>query len=90
VPQFFAPRAPAAGPADRKLSNDIMSYWVNFATTGNPNGPNLAPWPEYRSGGAMLKIQEDGSFAAGPPTDRQIARFNFLDAYLTSASIGQP
>jgi para-nitrobenzyl esterase len=67
-----------------------MSYWVNFATTGNPNGPNLAPWPEYRSGGAMLKIQEDGSFAAGPPTDRQIARFNFLDAYLTSASIGQP
>jgi hypothetical protein len=60
------------------------------ASTGNPNGPNLAPWPEDRSGGIMLKIQEGGSFAAGPPTDRQIARFNFLDGYLTSASIGQP
>ena len=90
VPQFFAPRAPAPGPADRKLANQMMSYWANFATSGNPNGPNLAPWPEYRAGGAMLKVQEDGSFKAGPPSDRQIERFNFLDGFLTSASLGQP
>jgi len=26
-------------PEDRKLSEEMMSYWTNFAKTGNPNGP---------------------------------------------------
>lgn len=34
-------------PTDRQLSDAIMSYWVNFATTGNPNGDGLAEWPQY-------------------------------------------
>ncbi len=34
--------------ADRKLSDAMSSYWVNFAKTGNPNGQGLAQWPEYR------------------------------------------
>ena len=32
---------------DRKLSDAITSYWVNFAATGNPNGEGLAKWPVY-------------------------------------------
>jgi para-nitrobenzyl esterase len=32
---------------DRALSETMMSYWVNFAASGNPNGPGLAPWPAY-------------------------------------------
>ena len=34
-------------PVDRQLSDAIISYWINFATTGNPNGDGLAGWPEY-------------------------------------------
>jgi para-nitrobenzyl esterase len=34
---------------DKKLSDAITSYWVNFATTGNPNGGSLAKWPAYNS-----------------------------------------
>lgn len=34
---------------DIKLSEKMMGYWVNFAKTGNPNGHNLAEWPEYKS-----------------------------------------
>jgi para-nitrobenzyl esterase len=33
--------------ADRKLSDVMSSYWVNFATTGNPNGKGLPVWQRY-------------------------------------------
>ena len=32
---------------DRELSDQMSQYWVNFATTGNPNGEGLPPWPSY-------------------------------------------
>jgi len=32
---------------DRALSALIMDYWVQFATTGNPNGAGSSHWPEY-------------------------------------------
>ena len=33
--------------ADHKLAETMMSYWVNFATTGNPNGKGLPEWKAY-------------------------------------------
>jgi para-nitrobenzyl esterase len=32
---------------DKKLSDAMTSYWVNFAATGNPNGGSLVKWPAY-------------------------------------------
>ncbi|MDV4150854.1 carboxylesterase family protein [Clostridium sp. AL.422] len=32
---------------DKKLSDIMSSYWINFATTGNPNGQSLPTWREY-------------------------------------------
>jgi para-nitrobenzyl esterase len=32
---------------DRALSRLMASYWVNFATNGDPNGPGLPAWPAY-------------------------------------------
>ncbi len=30
-----------------KLSNQMISYWTQFAKTGNPNGAGTAPWAAY-------------------------------------------
>jgi para-nitrobenzyl esterase len=31
----------------RALSEQMQSYWVNFASTGNPNGDGLDQWPAF-------------------------------------------
>jgi para-nitrobenzyl esterase len=31
-------------PIDRRLSETMMAYWVNFATAGDPNGKGLPQW----------------------------------------------
>ncbi len=33
--------------ADAELSRKMMSYWTNFARTGDPNGDGLPVWPAY-------------------------------------------
>ncbi len=33
--------------SDFKLADQMQNYWVNFATTGNPNGKGLPNWTAY-------------------------------------------
>ena len=43
--------------ADRRLADQMSSYWVNFATKGDPNGKGLPGWPAYKdkaTGRAMI------------------------------------
>jgi len=59
---------------DRKLSDQMMSYWTNFARTGDPNGPGLPAWPIYGKDDSLIHL--DSTITSGPDTERQ--RYEFL------------
>ncbi len=64
------------GPEDRKLSETMMTYWTNFARTGDPNGGDLPKWPQYNEEGYPL-IHLNSTVTAGPDVLR--ARYEFLE-----------
>ena len=33
---------------DKKLADQMSSYWANFITKGDPNGTGLPAWPQYK------------------------------------------
>ncbi len=61
-------------PEDRKLSDQMMDYWTNFAKSGDPNGPELPVWPRFDKGGTILHL--DSEITTGPDTTRP--RYEFL------------
>ena len=61
-------------PEDRLLSQQMMSYWTNFAKTGDPNGPGLPAWPTYDKDDSLIHL--DRAITSGPDTMRP--RYEFL------------
>jgi len=54
-----------ASAADKAMATTIHSYWLNFAKTGDPNGPGLPAWPRYDAAKDQLMLfRGDGVAAA--------------------------
>ncbi len=66
------------GPADVALSDLMQSYWVNFAKTGDPNGPGLPHWPAFQATSPRTMLLDEHPGAHPVPGVRQMKIF---DAY---------
>ncbi|HET7101179.1 MAG TPA: carboxylesterase/lipase family protein [Terriglobia bacterium] len=64
-------------PVDFKISDAMMTYWSNFARTGNPNGEGLPRWPQYTPQNRQVMILGK-DIHARPATDQK--RFEFIDS----------
>ncbi|KAM0543705.1 hypothetical protein ACHAPJ_012154 [Fusarium lateritium] len=75
-PNPFIPSPTLASPADYEAARTMMSYYVNFAKTGNPNGPGLTYWPSYdRDTGKMFLEIGNEVLATVCPS---LERFEFI------------
>ena len=46
-------------PENQVLSDKVMKYWVRFAYYGDPNGPDLPRWSEYKGNRKPYLILDD-------------------------------
>jgi para-nitrobenzyl esterase len=63
---------------DRALSEQMQSYWVNFAKQGDPNGAGLPGWPAFTEAGPL--VMRFGVNPGPAPIPNQ-DRLKVLDAY---------
>jgi para-nitrobenzyl esterase len=64
---------------DHKLADVMSSFWVDMATTGDPNGKNLPKWPAFRTSSDQL--MSFGDEIAVKPVPQKDA-LDFLDTYV--------
>jgi len=63
---------------DRQLSDTMSSYWVNFATNGDPNGRGLPKWPAFDENKNPAPIVLGDKVEAGPAPDQ--AKLSFYQS----------
>jgi len=68
---------------DRRLSDLMMTYWSNFARTGDPNGESLPTWPRYEPEPGGLVMHLDVTSEAEVNASRP--RYEALDALAAAA-----
>jgi para-nitrobenzyl esterase len=77
------PALSAASAPDLKVADQMSSYWVNFARTGNPNGPGLPTWEEHQVGGSERAMILDAEPSTEHlPTKARLELFDKLYAQM--------
>jgi para-nitrobenzyl esterase len=70
----------AGNPREEAFADQVSQYWVNFARTGNPNGPGLPHWPTMAELGASESMILDAEGSGKGPwlTPAQIALYDAI------------
>jgi len=63
-------------PEDYELSEQMGSYWTNFAKRGNPNAEGLPVWPPFKAG-----TDEIVRFTSNGPVAARDTRVSLCDLY---------
>jgi len=64
-------------PGERALTALMSAYWTNFAKDGNPNGPGLPRWPQYRATSERIIVLDQ---PPGHIRSYQVRQCAFLDS----------
>jgi para-nitrobenzyl esterase len=76
--------------ADRNLAAAMSSYWVNFAKTGNPNGPGLPLWPAFKGTDENVQYLGDTISTGGVANLPALQTFDKVYDGLRGAPFGKP
>lgn len=53
---------------DQAMADEVSRYWMQFAKTGDPNGPGLPQWPQYdATGNVLMNFTNDGPVSEADP-----------------------
>jgi para-nitrobenzyl esterase len=64
-------------PIDRKISDQMQSYWANFVRSGDPNGEGLPRWPSF-----AVKEQEYLAFTDDGAVVKSGLRREFCELFM--------
>ncbi len=76
--QTIGGRGGEPSPEDLELSDMISSYWINFAKSGDPNGPGLPEWPAFKQDDQKVMVFDAAPSARTVPN---LDRLKVIDAY---------
>jgi para-nitrobenzyl esterase len=63
----LVPGQPTFTPEQQALAAELVDRWARFVRTGDPNGPDLNPWPRWTGDGLVLTITGAGSGSTVTP-----------------------
>jgi para-nitrobenzyl esterase len=62
--------------ADRKLAEEMSSYWVNFARSGDPNGLGLPSWSAFTNAESKVQYLADPITVGGVTNLKSLSVFD--------------
>jgi para-nitrobenzyl esterase len=76
--------APPYNEDDRRISQAMMSAWVRFASTGNPNGGLIKHWPAFEAGSEKAFVFDTSFSVVDAPRAKELDFIGRFDASMPS------